>query len=60
MRLLYKAASTPIKRHVKVRAAANSFLKKYVKYFEKRKVKPRFKPWWSLLPLLPARYYYWT
>ncbi|EPJ43791.1 MAG: putative reverse transcriptase-maturase-transposase [Osedax symbiont Rs1] len=60
MILLYRAVSTPIERHIKVRAIANPFFPEYVEYFRKRKAKPRFKPWWTLLHLLPVRYYYWT
>ena len=59
-RLLYNAASTPIKRHVKVRHTANPFLKEYVEYFEKRKGTARVKPWWMLLHLLPAQFCNWT
>ena len=59
-RILYRADSTPIKRHVKIRGAANPFLKEYVEYFEKRKGKTRMKPWWTLLHLLPVQFYHWT
>ena len=60
MRLLYKAASTPIKRHVKIRGTANPFLKEYVGYFEKRSAKTSVKPWWMLLHLLPVQFCNWA
>ncbi|MCP4254075.1 MAG: group II intron reverse transcriptase/maturase, partial [Candidatus Scalindua sp.] len=58
--LLYNASYTPIKRHVKVRAVANPFLKEYVEYFEKRSAKTSIKPWWALLHLLPVQFSDWT
>ena len=60
MRLLYKAASTPIKRHVKIRGAANPFLKEYAGYFETRSAKTSVKPWWMLLHLLPVQFCNWA
>ena len=57
-RLLYLAASTPIKRHIKIRGAANPFLKEYEAYFESRN--KRVKPVWKLWHLLPVQYSRWT
>jgi hypothetical protein len=54
-RILYRADSTPIKRHVKILSAANPFLKEYVEYFEKRKGKARTKYRGTLLHLLPVQ-----
>jgi RNA-directed DNA polymerase len=34
---LYRAASTPIQRHIKVRGAANPYDPKYIHYFEQRR-----------------------
>ncbi len=59
-RILYRADSTSIKRHVKIRGAANPFLKEYAEYFEKRKGKARIKAWWMLLHLLPVQFCNWT
>jgi RNA-directed DNA polymerase len=59
-RILYRADSTPIKRHVKILGAANPFLNKYVEYFEKRKGKARTKCRGTLLHLLPVQFDYWT
>jgi RNA-directed DNA polymerase len=59
-RILFRADSTSIKRHVKIRGAANPFLKEYVEYFEKRKGKTKIKPWWMLLHLLPVQFCNWT
>jgi hypothetical protein len=59
-RILYRADSTPIKRHVKILSAANPFLKEYVEYFEKRKAKARTKSRGTLLHLLPVQFDYWA
>lgn len=59
-RILYRADSTPIKRHVKILGAANPFLKEYVEYFEKRKGKARTRSRGTLLHLLPVQFDYWT
>ena len=59
-RILYRADSTPIKRHVKILGAANPFLKEYVEYFEKRKANARLKPRGTLLHLLPVQFDHWT
>ena len=58
--LLYNASYTPIKRHVKIRAVANPFLKEYAEYFEKRSAKTSVKPWWTLLHLLPVQFRDWA
>jgi RNA-directed DNA polymerase len=59
-RILHRADSTPIKRHVKIVAVANPFLKEHVEYFEKRKANARLKPRGTLLHLLPVQFDYWT
>lgn len=55
--ILYQAGYTAIKRHVKIRSAANPFLKEYAEYFKKRSAKISVKPWWMLLHLLPVQFY---
>ncbi|OFA29893.1 hypothetical protein BAE46_13495 [Glaciecola punicea] len=55
--ILYQAGYTPIKRHVKIRNAANPFLKEYAEYFKKRSTKVSIKPWWMPLHLLPVQFY---
>lgn len=55
--ILYQAGYTVIKRHVKIRSAANPFLKEYAEYFKKRSAKISAKPWWMLLHLLPVQFY---
>lgn len=54
-RLLYMAGTTPIKRHVKVRASANPFLKEFIDYFESRRSKGQ--QLWELRRLLSALRY---
>lgn len=57
IRLLYLAASTPIKRYIKVRCKANPFLKVFDEYFDSRnkRPKPQMRPW----HLLPVQYSNW-
>jgi RNA-directed DNA polymerase len=49
---LLKAASTPIKRHVKIRKEANPFLPEFAKYFLKRGEKSKSKGERDILSLL--------
>ncbi len=53
---LFKAVSTPIKRHVKIRGQANPFLPEFVQYFLKRRVKSKGEG--DILSLLPVQF--WT
>jgi RNA-directed DNA polymerase len=50
--LLFKAASTPIKRHVKIRKEATSFLPEFAQYFLKRGEKSKSKGERDILSLL--------
>jgi RNA-directed DNA polymerase len=49
---LFKAASTPIKRHVKIRKEANPFLPEFAQYFLKRGEKSKSKGERDILSLL--------
>jgi hypothetical protein len=49
---LFKAASTPIKRHVKIRNEANPFLPEFAPYFLKRGEKSKSKGERNILSLL--------
>jgi len=50
--LLFKAASTPIKRHVKIRKEATPFLPEFAQYFLKRGEKSKSKREMEILSLL--------
>jgi len=49
---LFKAASTPIKRHVKIRKEATPFLPEFAQYFLKRGEKSKSKREMEILSLL--------
>lgn len=60
-RLLYLAGSTKIKRHIKIRATANPFLKEFEEYFLSRNKKvKKITSVWKFWHLLPAQYKRWV